>query len=85
MGAPPLGPLEGTGLRSPLLHPPTFRGGRQANSCLIDGEAVACDEKGLPHLASVLQQGRKNANIRASWEPSGDSRLSPIRTLFLLP
>jgi hypothetical protein len=28
-----------------------------------------------PHLASVLQQGRKSANIRVSLESSGESRL----------
>jgi Transposase, Mutator family len=28
-----------------------------------------------PHLASVLQQGRKSANIALVWESSGESRL----------
>jgi hypothetical protein len=27
------------------------------------------------HLASVLQEGRENANIDAGWDSSGDSRI----------
>ena len=31
------------------------------------------------HLASVLQEGRKNANIDAGWDSSGESRLASCR------